>query len=122
MGVMANSQTSCSIAGWWLAHNLPLESRVDKNACEKFVQQHGGKLGDIAIYGQESNPTTWKLCKMNLAIRGIEVEMLDDEEFEEKMTRLTAKLSEQLNKSKELEQKIRTNLGKIGFEIDNHAE
>ena len=39
---------------------------------EKFVQVHGGKIGDISIYGQESNPTTWRLCKMNLAIRGIE--------------------------------------------------
>ncbi len=39
---------------------------------EKFVEAHGGKVGDISIYGQESNPTTWKLCKMNLALRGIE--------------------------------------------------
>ncbi len=38
---------------------------------EKFVQAHGGNLDDIAVYGQESNPTTWKLAKMNLAIRGI---------------------------------------------------
>ena len=39
---------------------------------EKFVESHGGRVGDISIYGQESNPTTWKLCKMNLAIRGID--------------------------------------------------
>jgi type I restriction enzyme M protein len=39
---------------------------------EKFVLAHGGRIGDISIYGQESNPTTWKLCQMNLAIRGIE--------------------------------------------------
>src|SRR2546425_12549443 len=39
---------------------------------EKFVQAHGGRLGDISIYGQEANSTTWRLCKMNLAIRGIE--------------------------------------------------
>lgn len=39
---------------------------------EKFVEAHGGRIGDLSIYGQESNPTTWKLCKMNLAIRGIE--------------------------------------------------
>jgi type I restriction enzyme M protein len=39
---------------------------------EKFVEAHGGKLTDLSIYGQESNPTTWRLCKMNLAIRGIE--------------------------------------------------
>jgi type I restriction enzyme M protein len=38
---------------------------------EKFVETHGGKVDDIAVYGQESNPTTWKLAKMNLAIRGI---------------------------------------------------
>ena len=39
---------------------------------EKFVAAHGGRRFDLAIYGQESNPTTWRLCKMNLAIRGIE--------------------------------------------------
>lgn len=39
---------------------------------EKFVEAHGGRKGDISIYGQESNPTTWRLCNMNLAIRGIE--------------------------------------------------
>lgn len=39
---------------------------------EEFIRQHGGKIGDISIYGQESNPTTWRLAKMNLAIRGIE--------------------------------------------------
>ncbi len=39
---------------------------------EKFVQIHGGRIGDIAVYGQESNQTTWRLCKMNLAIRGID--------------------------------------------------
>lgn len=39
---------------------------------EKFVQAHGGRVGDISIYGQESNQTTWRLAKMNLAIRGID--------------------------------------------------
>jgi type I restriction enzyme M protein len=39
---------------------------------EKFIEAHGGKLGDISIYGQESNHTTWRLAKMNLAIRGID--------------------------------------------------
>jgi len=39
---------------------------------EKFVAKHQGKLDDISIYGQESNQTTWRLCKMNLAIRGID--------------------------------------------------
>jgi type I restriction enzyme M protein len=39
---------------------------------EEFIRQHGGRIGDISIYGQESNQTTWRLSKMNLAIRGIE--------------------------------------------------
>ncbi|CDM95184.1 type I restriction-modification system subunit M [Limnospira indica] len=39
---------------------------------EKFVEAHGGRKGDIAVYGQESNPTTRRLCLMNLAIRGID--------------------------------------------------
>jgi type I restriction enzyme M protein len=39
---------------------------------EEFIEQHGGRRGDISIFGQESNPTTWRLAKMNLAIRGIE--------------------------------------------------
>jgi type I restriction enzyme M protein len=42
---------------------------------EKFVESHGGKLGDISIYGQESNPTTRRLAVMNLAIRGIEADI-----------------------------------------------
>jgi len=39
---------------------------------EKFIESHGGKMDDLSIFGQESNVTTWRLCKMNLAIRGIE--------------------------------------------------
>lgn len=39
---------------------------------EKFVEKHQGRLNDISIFGQESNQTTWRLAKMNLAIRGIE--------------------------------------------------
>ena len=39
---------------------------------EKFVQARRGRMDDISIYGQESNLTTWRLCKMNLAIRGID--------------------------------------------------
>ncbi len=39
---------------------------------EKFVEEHQGKINDISIYGQESNQTTWRLAKMNLAIRGID--------------------------------------------------
>ncbi|MEK7996022.1 MAG: N-6 DNA methylase, partial [Planctomycetota bacterium] len=42
---------------------------------EKFVESHGGKVGDIAIYGQESNYTTWRLAKMNLAVRGIDADI-----------------------------------------------
>jgi type I restriction enzyme M protein len=42
---------------------------------ERFLEAHGGKLGDIAIYGQESNPTTRRLCAMNLAIRGIDFDL-----------------------------------------------
>jgi type I restriction enzyme M protein len=39
---------------------------------EKFVAEHQGKINDISIYGQESNQTTWRLAKMNLAIRAID--------------------------------------------------
>jgi type I restriction enzyme M protein len=38
---------------------------------EKFVTEHSGHVKDITVYGQESNQTTWKLSKMNLAIRNI---------------------------------------------------
>ncbi len=39
---------------------------------EKFITEHGGKLDQISVYGQESNPTTWRLAAMNMAIRGID--------------------------------------------------
>lgn len=39
---------------------------------ERFMEAHGGRFGDISIYGQESNPTTWRLVAMNLAIRGMD--------------------------------------------------
>ena len=39
---------------------------------EKFIEAHGGRMGDVSIYGQEANPTTWRLAAMNLAIRGID--------------------------------------------------
>jgi type I restriction enzyme M protein len=42
---------------------------------EEFIERHGGRVGDLSIYGQESNPTTWKLAKMNLALRGIEANL-----------------------------------------------
>ena len=41
----------------------------------KFVESHEGRLGDIAIYGQESNYITWRLAKMNLAVRGIDADI-----------------------------------------------
>lgn len=59
----------------------PYQGRVYDPCCgsggmfvqsEKFVEEHQGSLGDIAVYGQEFNATTWKLAKMNLAIRGID--------------------------------------------------
>jgi type I restriction enzyme M protein len=48
---------------------------------EKFIEAHAGKLGDISIYGQESNYTTWRLAKMNLAIRGIEAQIAHGDTF-----------------------------------------
>lgn len=53
---------------------------------EKFVEEHSGRIGDIAIYGQELNETTWRLGKMNMAIRGIDADLrrgdtLHDDKF-----------------------------------------
>jgi type I restriction enzyme M protein len=62
----------------------PFKGRVYDPCCgssgmfvqsEEFIRQHGGRVNDVAISGQESNPTTWKLAKMNLAIRGIEANL-----------------------------------------------
>ena len=62
----------------------PYKGRVYDPACgsggmfvqsEKFVEAHQGKIGDIAVYGQESNYTTWKLARMNLAIRRIDADL-----------------------------------------------
>lgn len=62
----------------------PYQGRVYDGCCgsggmfvqsEKFIEEHGGRLGDISIYGQESNPTTLRLAKMNLAIRGIDAKI-----------------------------------------------
>lgn len=59
----------------------PYKGRVYDPACgsggmfvmsEKFIEEHKGKVDDISIYGQESNRTTFNLCRMNLAIRGID--------------------------------------------------
>lgn len=53
---------------------------------EKFVEEHSGRIGDLAIYGQELNETTWRLGKMNMAIRGIDADLrrgdtLHDDKF-----------------------------------------
>lgn len=62
----------------------PYKGRIYDPACgsggmfvqsEKFVAEHHGKLSDLSIYGQELNSTTWKLCMMNLAIRGLEADL-----------------------------------------------
>jgi type I restriction enzyme M protein len=62
----------------------PYEGRVYDPCCgsggmfvqsEKFAEAHGGTRRDISIFGQESNPTTWRLAHMNLAIRGIEANL-----------------------------------------------
>ena len=62
----------------------PYEGRVYDPCCgsagmfvqsERFVKAHGGQKTDISIFGQESNPTTWRLAHMNLAIRGIEANL-----------------------------------------------
>jgi len=42
---------------------------------EEFIKSQGGKIDDVSIYGQESNPTTWRLAAMNLAIRGFSVDL-----------------------------------------------
>ena len=62
----------------------PYEGRVYDPCCgsagmfvqsDRFVEAHGGQKTDISIFGQESNPTTWRLAHMNLAIRGIEANL-----------------------------------------------
>lgn len=59
----------------------PYKGRIYDPACgsggmfiqsEKFVEEHQGRVQDLSIYGQELNSTTWKLCRMNLAIRGLD--------------------------------------------------
>jgi type I restriction enzyme M protein len=62
----------------------PFEGRIYDPCCgsggmfvqsEKFVEEHQGRVENLAIYGQELNSTTWKLCKMNLAIRGLDANL-----------------------------------------------
>jgi type I restriction enzyme M protein len=73
--------TPASIVKTLVAVLNPHEGKVYDPCCgsggmfvqsEKFIEAHGGKLGDVSIYGQEANPTTWRLAAMNLAIRGID--------------------------------------------------
>jgi type I restriction enzyme M protein len=62
----------------------PFQGRVYDPCCgsggmfvqsEKFVEEHGGRLGDLSIYGQEYIETTWRLSRMNLAIRGLDADI-----------------------------------------------
>lgn len=48
---------------------------------EEFIEHHGGHIGDISVFGQESNYTTWRLAKMNLAIRGIDAKITHGDSF-----------------------------------------
>jgi type I restriction enzyme M protein len=48
---------------------------------EKFIEEHGGRIGDLSVYGQESNYTTWRLARMNLAIRGIDAHITHGDSF-----------------------------------------
>jgi len=73
--------TPRSIVELLVAMLEPYKGRVFDPCCgsggmfvqsEKFVAEHQGRINDISIYGQESNQTTWRLAKMNLAIRGID--------------------------------------------------
>lgn len=76
--------TPRSVVGLLVEMLEPYKGRVYDPCCgsggmfvqsERFVEAHGGRIGDIAIYGQESNYTTWRLCKMNLAVRGIDADV-----------------------------------------------
>jgi type I restriction enzyme M protein len=73
--------TPASIVKTLVAVLAPHHGRVYDPCCgsggmfvqsEKFIEAHGGKINDVSIYGQEANPTTWRLAAMNLAIRGID--------------------------------------------------
>ena len=76
--------TPRSVVGTIVAMLEPTKGRVYDPCCgsggmfvqsESFVEEHQGKRSDIAIYGQERNHTTWRLCKMNLAVRGIDADI-----------------------------------------------
>lgn len=76
--------TPASVVKVLVAVLAPHKGRVYDPCCgsggmfvqsEQFVQSHGGRRDDISIYGQESNPTTWRLAAMNLAIRGFAADL-----------------------------------------------
>jgi type I restriction enzyme M protein len=76
--------TPRSVVGVLVEMLEPYHGRVFDPACgsggmfvqaDKFVAAHGGNSNDISVFGQESNPTTWRLAKMNLALRGIEANL-----------------------------------------------
>ena len=73
--------TPRSVVGLLVEMLQPYHGRVYDPACgsggmfvqaDRFVRAHGGNRNDLSVYGQESNPTTWRLAKMNLALRGID--------------------------------------------------
>ena len=89
LGMFANAEgkrggqfyTPASIVKTLVAILSPHSGKVYDPCCgsggmfvqsERFIEAHGGNLGDVSIYGQEANPTTWRLAAMNLAIRGID--------------------------------------------------
>jgi len=78
------------VVGLLVAMIEPYKGRVYDPCCgssgmfvqsEKFITAHGGRLGDISVYGQEFNYTTWRLAKMNLAIRGIDGQIAHGDSF-----------------------------------------
>lgn len=98
MGQFANSEgkhggeffTPYSIVRLLVEMIQPYRGRIFDPACgsggmfvqsEKFIEAHSGKLGDIVVYGQELNNTTWRLAKMNMAIRGIDGDIRQGDSF-----------------------------------------
>ncbi|MDU9377090.1 hypothetical protein McpSp1_17360 [Methanocorpusculaceae archaeon Sp1] len=76
--------TPASVVRTLVAVLQPFEGRVYDPCCgsggmfvqsAKFVEEHQGRIHDISVYGQDANPTTWKMAQMNLAIRGIEADL-----------------------------------------------
>jgi type I restriction-modification system DNA methylase subunit len=112
----------------------------------KFVESHQGNINKLSIFGQDSNPTTWKLCQMNANGKfkaekrfsavvktadiakqdyiltpsryvGLADQADDGEPFDEKMVRLTSELAGYFDESHKLEKEIKKRLGAIGFEV-----